>query len=70
MAAIHQIQSSPPAVSASGLWRLPQVLEFVQLGRTQWLIGVQRGVYPQPVRLSARRIAWRVSDIQEFVNRL
>jgi prophage regulatory protein len=53
-----------------GLWKLNQVLRFVQLGRTRWLAGVQRGEFPAPVRLSPRRIAWRSSDIRQFVDGL
>lgn len=68
--AANQVHTSTSPAQDSGLWRLPQVLAFVQLGRTQWLIGVQRGLYPQPVRLSARRIAWRARDIRDFVNGL
>lgn len=51
----------------SGLWKLDEVLDFVKLGRTRWLIGVRRGDFPAPVRLSTRRVAWRSADIRRFV---
>lgn len=49
------------------LWRLPQVLAHVPVSRSTWFAGVKAGRYPQPVRLSDRRVAWRAVDIRAFV---
>ncbi|MDD2535312.1 MAG: AlpA family phage regulatory protein [Macromonas bipunctata] len=51
----------------SELWRLSQVLAHVTVSRSTWFAGVKAGRYPQPVRLSNRRVAWRASDIRSFV---
>jgi prophage regulatory protein len=49
------------------LWRLETVLAHVPLSRSSWLAGVKDGIYPKPVRISARRVAWRASEIASFV---
>jgi predicted DNA-binding transcriptional regulator AlpA len=49
------------------LWPLRTVLAHVPISRSAWLSGVKEGRYPPPVRLSPRRVAWRVSDIRAFV---
>lgn len=52
------------------LWRLPTVLAHVPISRSGWWAGVKSGRYPQPVRLSARCVAWRASDIRALVQSL
>ena len=52
------------------LMKLPQVLAHMQVSRSGWLEGVRTGRYPAPVRLSPRRVAWRVSDIKAFIDSL
>ena len=51
----------------SALWTLPAVLAQVTLSRSHWLAGVKAGRYPAPVRLSARRVAWRAADIRALI---
>lgn len=58
------------APTFSGLWPLRQVLEYTTIGRSQWLIGVKQGIYPSPVRLSKRRIAWKAAEVRAFVEGL
>jgi len=53
-----------------GLLPLLVVLNRLSLSRSTWLSGVKKGIYPAPVRLSPRRIAWRPADIQSFIDRL
>ena len=53
-----------------GFLRLAQVLGLIPLGRTSWLNGVREGIYPKPVKLGARSVAWRVEDIRALVDRL
>jgi predicted DNA-binding transcriptional regulator AlpA len=59
-----------PTDSNLALMKLAQVLSHLQISRSSWLEGVRIGRYPAPVRLSPRRVAWRVSDIQAFVDSL
>ena len=52
------------------LWRLPTVLAHVPVSRSGWWAGVKSGRYPQPVRLSARCVAWRSADIRTLIESL
>ncbi len=68
------MQPTPTTTSsttpAEKLIRLHGVLDRVPVSRSGWLQGVKDGRYPAPVRLSPRRVAWRESDINEFINGL
>jgi prophage regulatory protein len=57
----------PRLPTEATLWRLPIVLEKFPVSRANWLQGVKDGRYPAPVRLSARRVAWRASDINFLI---
>lgn len=59
-----------PTDSTFALMKLPQVLEHMQVSRSNWLEGVRTGRYPEPVRLSERRVAWRIADLKAFVDSL
>lgn len=52
------------------LLRLPQVLERVGYKRSRFLDLVRQGVFPKPVRLGARAVAWPESQIDALVERL
>ncbi|MDD5461955.1 MAG: AlpA family phage regulatory protein [Methylococcales bacterium] len=43
---------------------------LLPIGRTTFLNRVKDGTYPQPVRLGARTIAWRASDIWALLEKL
>lgn len=53
-----------------GFLKLAEVLGLIPLGRTSWLNGVKDGLYPKPVKLGARSVAWKVEDIRALVERL
>lgn len=36
---------------------------IIPVSRTTWYDGVKRGIYPAPLKLSARVSAWRASEI-------
>ncbi|MBS0501294.1 MAG: AlpA family phage regulatory protein [Burkholderiaceae bacterium] len=66
-------RSEAPATTSGSTVKLiclPGILERVTISRSDWLQGVKAGIYPAPVRLSPRRVAWRESDINEFINGL
>ena len=50
-----------------GFVREKQVLRVFPVGRSTWWNGVRDGRYPQPVKLSDRITAWRVSDIRSLI---
>lgn len=50
-----------------GYMRLVDVLKVFPVSKTTWWAGVKDGRFPQPVKLSARITAWRVSDIRKLL---
>jgi predicted DNA-binding transcriptional regulator AlpA len=43
---------------------------LIPVSRTTWWRGVKNGRYPQGIKISERRIAWRAEDIQNLINSL
>ncbi len=53
------------------LWKLPTVLTYAATGRTAWLMGVKKGLMPQPVKIpGTRSVAWRAADVKAWVEGL
>lgn len=48
----------------------PPIPPILPVSRSTWLAGVRSGRYPKPVKLAARRVAWRVEDIRSLLERL
>lgn len=61
---------STPQLPATGFLRLPQVLQFIPVGKSSWWAGVASGRYPQPVKLAARTTAWRAEDIRRLIEKM
>lgn len=53
-----------------GLIRLPEVLDMLQISKSTFWKMVSEGKAPKPLKLSVRCAAWRVKDIQEFIDSL
>jgi prophage regulatory protein len=49
------------------LLRLPLVEDRTGLGKSSIYAGVKAGTFPAPVRLSARAVAWRESEIDQWI---
>lgn len=49
------------------LIRLPEVLSRVGLKRSAWYARIADGEAPSPVHLGPRAVAWRESEIDEFI---
>lgn len=47
--------------------RLPEVMQTTGLGRTQLYNLMNEGRFPRPVKLSARAVGWRESDVQAWI---
>jgi len=47
--------------------RLPQVLDRTGLSRATVYKWIDRDEFPRPVKLGVRLIAWRESDIEEWL---
>jgi len=63
MGSPHVQAAGPPPV----FYRASDLKKMLGISNT-WLWGqVKNGGFPKPVRLSARRVAWRVEDIDAWV---
>lgn len=43
---------------------------IIPVCKKTWLNGVKNGIYPKPVRISARRVGWRIEEIRQLVENL
>lgn len=41
---------------------------LIPIGRSTFLDGVRRGIYPKPVKISARCTAWKAEDIYNLLD--
>ncbi|MDS9467922.1 AlpA family phage regulatory protein [Paracoccus sp. MBLB3053] len=50
------------------IWRLPRVIATVGMGRSwiYWAVGAGR--FPSPLRLGARAVGWKRSEVEAWVN--
>jgi len=60
----------PVHTKSERLLRLPQVLDRVGYKRSRFLDLVRQGVFPRPVKLGARAVAWPESIVDDLVDRL
>lgn len=49
------------------IWRLPRVLAATGMGRTWTYNAVARREFPAPVKLGARAVGWRRSDVEAWL---
>jgi len=59
--------SYSPAPAPEALLRLPAVLARFPVSRSKWLQGVKDGIYPAPVTITPRCVAWRESAISALI---
>tara|TARA_B100001093_G_scaffold455201_1_gene465131 strand:+ start:458 stop:652 length:195 start_codon:yes stop_codon:yes gene_type:complete len=50
------------------LLRLRDIISTVGMKRSWVLQKVNEGKFPKPLRLSPRAVAWRQSDVMEWIN--
>jgi len=53
--------------SHSALARRQQVEQLVQLSRSTIYAAVKAGTFPAPVRIGVRAVAWRVSEVEQWL---
>lgn len=53
--------------SDKALARRRQVEQLVQLSRSTIYAAVKAGTFPAPVRIGARAVAWRVSEVEQWL---
>lgn len=69
--------STIPTMPQEGFVRLPQIVgdkdadppvpAIIPVSPSHWWDGIQKGIYPKPVKLSKRVTAWDVNDIRELI---
>ena len=52
------------------LLKRPEVEELTGLSRSSIYLRMKRGDFPVPVRISSNSVAWRQSDIDEWIKSL
>jgi prophage regulatory protein len=70
-AQIDAIPKSPVVApkTKSVLLRLPEVLALFPVGRSTWYAGISDGIYPRPVLISRRSVAWTLESIESLISR-
>ena len=61
-----------------GFYKLKEIIEdrrkgipcILAVSRATWYQGIQKGLYPKPVKLSSRSSAWRASDIEALMKKI
>jgi prophage regulatory protein len=64
----EQTTHSNPPTKPAKLIRLPVVMERTGLGRSSIFAGVKAKTFCAPVRLSARAVGWRETDIETWIS--
>jgi prophage regulatory protein len=55
--------------SLMGFLRLKQVLKLIPVSKATWWNGCKTGQFPKPFKLAPRITAWKVSDIQNCIEK-
>ena len=67
----EQVPTTPASCPRPRLLRCKTILaEYVPVSRSAWYQGIAKGIYPAPIQLSERSVAWRESDILDLLERL
>ena len=61
------MSSTHQPVLSNAVARRPQVEKLVQLSRSSIYAGVANGTFPAPYRIGARAVAWRLSDVEQWL---
>lgn len=59
---------TPQIPPRESLLRIRDVLQRLPISRTSLYDGIKIGLYPAPVRVGKRTVAWRESEINELIN--
>ena len=49
------------------LVRLPRVLALTGVSTVTWYRGISSGIYPAPVKIGSRAVAWRMADLMPIL---
>lgn len=59
-----------PRYPADAMLRLPVVLSLVGRSKAGWYDGIAKGVFPPPVRVGKRAVAWPAGAIYALLDKL
>ena len=48
----------------------PPIPAIFPISNSAWWDGIKKGIYPRPVKLSARTSAWKVDDIRSLIEKI
>ena len=63
----YEIKLSLPT---TGFLRINDVLRFIPVGRSTFWSCVKSGVYPAPIKISRRCVAWEAEKIHALISNL
>jgi prophage regulatory protein len=63
----HMSKQSAAQQPGNFLIRIDEVLRRVPVSRSSLYEGISLGIYPRPVRIGKRTVAWRSRDIDELI---
>ncbi|TSE18490.1 Prophage CP4-57 regulatory protein (AlpA) [Tepidimonas alkaliphilus] len=69
-AQVHPVAHAAAPCSGERLLSVRDVLALVRLSRSTWYELVRTGQAPRPLRVGARAVRWRASDLQAWLDRL
>jgi prophage regulatory protein len=67
--------NSLPETGFCKLWQIVgdkkrNIPAVLPISRSTFLSRVKDGIYPRPIRLGARAVAWRVEDIRSLIEKM
>ena len=48
----------------------PPIPPIIPVSKSTWWAGVKSGLYPQPVKLGPKIVAWKISEIRDLIEKL
>lgn len=60
-------QESLSSTQKLQLVRLPRVLALTGVSSATWYRGISSGIYPAPVKIGSRAVAWRMADLMPIL---
>ncbi len=49
---------------------MPPIIPLIPVSKSTWWEGINKGIYPKPIKLSERTTAWRWKDINNLIEKL
>lgn len=53
-----------------GFVRIGTILQIIPISKSSWWDGIDKGIYPKPVKIGKRVSAWKVEDIRTLIRNI